>query len=191
MIPQDGTFILFIRHGHREPIPADDPYADVDLTPEGYAAVAALARSLETRVRWTAASPFRRCRATARGFGPEPEDDTRLGRHGPWIEDHVAAGREFATRGTEGVVRAQVAGIDLAGMRPPEAAVPLLLSAGLDRVGLGSGVCVTHDAVLMPAMAWLFGSDAADAWLPPLRGFTVHIRPQGPIACWNGRERAC
>ena len=32
MIPVSGTFVLFLRHGERAPLPPDDPYADVDLT---------------------------------------------------------------------------------------------------------------------------------------------------------------
>jgi hypothetical protein len=191
MIPVGEPFVLFIRHAERAPLPADEPYADVDLTEHGYAAVSYLAMELDGRIAWTAASPFLRCRATASGFGHPPEDDTRLGRHGPWIADHELAGREFARRGTEGVVHAQVAGTRLPGIRPAEEAVPLLLSAGLDRLHRGSGVCVTHDAVLMPAMAWLFGPDAADEWLAPLGGFAVTMRPTGPVAIWKDRERRC
>ncbi len=191
MIPNAGHFILFIRHAERPPLSPDDPFRDVDLTPRGYADVTRLAATLRGRIQWTAASPFLRCRATARGLGYEPADDTRLGRHGPWVVDADAAGREFASRGTEGVVRALVAGVPLRGIRGAEDAVPLLLSAGLERARLGSGVCVTHDAVLMPAMAWLFGADAVDEWLPPLGGFAVELRANGPVAVWRDRERRC
>lgn len=191
MIPPTGTFVLFLRHGERAPLPPDDPYADVDLTPAGYDAVAALARTLDGRLAWTAASPFRRCRVTARGLGPMHEDDTRLGRHGPWVEEHAEASRQFASLGTEEVVRAQVRGESVPGLRQPEVAVPILLSAGLDRVHRGSGACITHDAVLMPAMAWLFGVDAANDWLAPLGGFCLQMRASGPVACWNGRQRPC
>lgn len=191
MIPDSGTFVLFIRHGERAALPPDDPYADVDLTPAGYDGVASLAGRLSGRLAWTAASPFLRCRVTARGLGHEPEDDTRLGRHGPWIADHASAGAAFSRLGTEGVVRAQVAGESFAGIRHPQDAVPILLSAGLERIARGSGVCVTHDAVLMPAMAWLFGADAADSWLAPLGGFALELRPAGPVAVWSGRERRC
>lgn len=191
MIPAAGEFVLFIRHGERAPLPKDDPFRDVDLTPKGYAAVARLAQALRERIRWTAASPFLRCRVTAKGLGHEPAQDARLGRHGPWVIDAAAAGREFAARGTEGVVRAQVAGVSLEGMRSAADAVPLLLSAGLERVGLGSGVCVSHDAVLMPAMAWLFGEEATRDWLAPLGGFAVELRDDGPVAVWRDRVRRC
>lgn len=184
-------FVLFIRHGERAPLPPDEPYCDVDLTPAGYADVARLAATLRGRIRWTAASPFLRCRVTAKGLGYDPQDDTRLGRHGPWVVDADAAGREFVSRGTEGVVRAQVAGVPLPGIRSADVAVPLLLSAGLDRARLGSGVCVSHDAVLMPAMAWLFGVDAVAEWLAPLGGFAVELRAGGPVAVWRDREHRC
>ena len=191
MIPNTDPFLLFIRHGERAPLPPDEPYADVDLTPAGYAGGAALGERLAGRLAWTVASPFLRCRVTARGLGCEPTDDTRLGRHGPWIADHALAGLAFAALGTEGVVRRQVAGDVIAGIRPPAEAVPILLSTGLDRINRGSGVCVSHDAVLMPAMAFLFGAEAAEEWLAPLGGFAVYFRERGPVAVWRGRERPC
>ncbi|MCA9495123.1 MAG: histidine phosphatase family protein [Myxococcales bacterium] len=190
-LPGPEPFVLFVRHAARAEIPPDDPFADVDLTPAGYAAARAMAEGMKGRVQWAASSPFLRCRATARAFGHEPEDDTRLGRHGPWVFDHEAAGREFARLGTEGVVRAQIAGAALSGLRGPDAAVPFLLSSGLDRLRRGSGICVTHDAVLMPAIAWLFGADAAGAWLAPLDGFAVYLRGGAPVAVWRDRERPC
>lgn len=189
MIP--SPFALFLRHGEREPIPDDAPYADVDLTPRGLAEVARLAIQLEGSLSWTAASPFLRCRRTAEGLGRAAEADTRLGAPGPWPLDSDRVAEHFRARGTEGVVRAQIAGEVLAGMRPAADAVPLLLSAGIERLTRGSGVCVSHDAVLMPAMAWLFGADAAEEWLPPLSGFAVVIRDSGPVAIWRGRERPC
>ncbi|MBL8621201.1 MAG: histidine phosphatase family protein [Myxococcales bacterium] len=191
MNPATDPFILFIRHGERLPLPADDPFADVGLTARGYAEVARLADVLRPRLCWTAASPFLRCRATAHGLGKEPAVDTRLGLHGPWVVDPDLAAREFAARGTEGVMRALVAGTRLGGMRSPEEAVPLLLSAGLDRAAAGSGVCVSHDAVLMPAMGWLFGEAAVEDWLAPLDGFAVELRANGPVVVWRGRERRC
>lgn len=186
MIPTCGTFILFIRHGERAPLPPEDPYADVDLTPAGYAGVAALARKLEGSISWAATSPFRRCRVTARALGFDPEDDTRLGRHGPWIDCPEAAGREFAARGTEGIVRAQIAGMKLTGIRGPEAALPLLLAAGLDRASRGSGVCVTHDAVLMPAIAALTGEQFHQTWLQPLDGFALVLEEGARFCLFRG-----
>lgn len=189
IIQQADPFILFIRHAERNPILSDDPYEDVDLTPRGYADVAELSLRLSGRLAWTAASPVLRCRLTAAGLGRTPQDDTRLGKYGPWIADPEAAGCEFASRGAKGVVRAQVAGCTLSGIRAAKEAVPLLLSAGLDRLHQGSGVCVSHDAVLMPSMAWIFGPEAAETWLVPLGGFALIRRTDGLVALWNEQER--
>lgn len=191
MIPIESPFVLFLRHAERHAIPADDPYADVDLTDAGYRAADALGAELDGRLAWTAASPFRRCVATARALGAEPERETRLGSDGPWVVDSDAAGRAFAELGTERVVAAQVAGKSVPGMRAPEEAVPLLLSAGLDRLARGSGACISHDAILMPAMAWLFGADACETWLSPLDGFVLVLTPRGPEVRWRGRVRPC
>jgi hypothetical protein len=181
-------FVLFMRHADRPPIPPDDPYADVDLTPEGYAAVAALALALPAPVAWAATSPYKRCQVTARCFGVDPEIDTRLGRHGPWIESREDAVKEFAARGSMGVVRALVEGTKLPGMRAPEEAVPILLSVAIERLGRGNGVCVSHYSILMPAMAWLFGPTAAAEQLSPLNGFTLRVRQGAVFAFWNGQE---
>ena len=87
------------------------------------------------------------------------------------------------------MVAEQMAGVTLPGMRSPEAAVRILLSAGFERIERGSGVCVSHDAVLMPAIAWLFGIDSLDGWLAPLDGFVMRIGRSGPVLLWKGKER--
>lgn len=107
----------------------------------------------------------------------EVEVDTRLGSPGPWVMERSEGARLFAELGTEGVVRAQVSGAHWPFIRESREGTRLLLSAALDRVegGRGSGVCVSHDAVLMPAIAHLTGERfmGAGAWLDPLDGFAV------------------
>ncbi|MEQ1871709.1 MAG: histidine phosphatase family protein [Vicinamibacterales bacterium] len=190
MIQSAERFVLFVRHADRPPIPKDDPYADVGLTESGQAAIGSLAAELKGRVCWTAASPYKRCQITADGLGAEPELDTRLGRPGPWIVSREEVFPEFEARGSMGVVRALVDGVKLPGMRSAEEAVPRLLAAGLERAARGSGVCVSHYSILMPAMAWLFGPAAAAEQLPPLDGFALELRDSGLVACWRGQERA-
>lgn len=190
MIPNAGHFVLFIRHGERAPLPPDEPFGDVDLTPSGYAEVARLAAKLRGRIHWTAASPFS-------AAAPQPRGSATSQRRIPAWDGTVRGWSMRTPRGGSSpreaprVWSAPRSPASLRGIRGAEDAVPLLLSAGLERAHLGSGVCVSHDAVLMPAMAWLFGADAVDEWLAPLGGFAVEVRAGGPVAVWRDRERRC
>lgn len=184
-------FALFLRHAEREEVPADAPYADVDLTPAGTLAARLLGRSIGGALGWAAASPFLRCRRTARelsgGHNIPVDEDTRLGRHGPWVLDHEAGARLFESLGMKGVVHAQMAGTRWPCIRSLEDGTRLLLSSALDRIERsGSGVCVSHDAVLMPAIAWLTGDTFEGRWLSPLDGFALQRHPRGWQCVWRG-----
>lgn len=186
-----APFVLFLRHAERAPIPPEAPYADVDLTPAGLEAARLLGHRLRALLAWAAVSPYLRCRRTAEALGPGLEVDTRLGSPGPWVVDRTEGARLFAELGTEGVVRAQLSGARWPFIRAPGEGVRLLLSAAIERLeaGRGSGVCVSHDAVLMPAISWLAGESFSGAWLAPLDGFAIQWGP-GPLRCtWRGVAR--
>lgn len=190
-LDRDRPFALFLRHAEREEVPVDAPYADVDLTPAGTLAARALGRSIGETLTWAATSPFLRCRRTARelsgGHAITLEEDTRLGSHGPWMVDHEAGARLFASLGMKGVVHEQMAGTRWPCMRPLDEGTRLLLSSALDRIERGgSGVCVSHDAVLMPAIAWLTGDTFDGRWLSPLDGFALQRHPRGWLCLWRG-----
>ena len=189
-------FALFLRHAERAPIPPEDPYADVELTLAGHEASRALGHRLRTRLSWAAISPFLRCRRTAEALEERPglpgvEVDVRLGSPGPWVVDRTEGARLFAELGTEGVVRAQLSGNRWPFIRTAEEGTRLLLSAALERLdaGRGNGVCVSHDTVLMPAIARLTGERFTGEWLAPLDGFAVQ-RLAGHLRCiWRGECR--
>ncbi len=186
-----APFALFLRHAEREEVPADAPYADVDLTPAGVLAARSLGRSIGPSLGWAATSPFLRCRRTARelsgGRDLPTHADTRLGSHGPWVLDHEAGAVLFASLGMKGVVHAQMAGTRWPCIRSQEDGTRLLLSSALDRIeGSGSGVSVSHDAVLMPAIAWLTGDTFEGRWLSPLDGFALQKHPRGWRCLWRG-----
>lgn len=191
-----APFVLFLRHAERAPLPPQDPYADVDLTPAGHEAARALGARLRMLLSWAAISPFLRCRRTAEALwerpeGPDVEVDTRLGSPGPWVVDRAEGARLFAELGTEGVVRAQLSGRRWPFIRTPEEGTRLLLSAARERLdaGRGSGVCVSHDAVLMPAIGELTQEHFTGDWLAPLDGFAVQ-RFAGHLRClWRGEAR--
>jgi len=66
-------FVLFLRHAERHPLPPENPYADVDLTPNGHEAALELGRMLRTRTCWAAISPFLRCQRTAEALVERPD----------------------------------------------------------------------------------------------------------------------
>ncbi len=187
----DTPFALFLRHAERAPIPPETPYADVDLTPAGLEAAHLLGQWLRSSLAWAAVSPYLRCRRTAEALGFAGEVDTRLGAPGPWVVDSDEGARLFAELGTEGVVRAQLSGGRWPFIRGPEDGSQVLLSAALERLeaGRGSGVCISHDTVLMPAISWLTGEPFSGAWLAPLDGFAIQRGP-GRLRClWRGEAR--
>ena len=182
-------FGLFLRHAARDPIPRSDLYADVELTPVGRSSAAELGGQTAGRLSWTAISPFRRCHQTAALLHPGvPEEDGRLGEPGPWVLDREEGARTFERMGTIKVVRAQIGGAPLNAFRGLANGSRVLLSAALDRIaaGRGSGACVTHDAVLMPALHWLTGDPLPD-WLEPLDGFAIQREGPGLVCTWRGR----
>ncbi len=192
-----APFTLFLRHAERAPLPPEEPYADVDLTPAGHEAALELGHRLRTRISWAAISPFLRCRRTAEALAERPgtssvEVDTRLGSPGPWVMDRTEGARLFAELGTEGVVRAQLSGRRWPFVRAAGEGTRLLLSAALDRLDArrGSGVCITHDSVLMPAIAPLSGEQFTGTWLAPLDGFAIQRLGGGLRCIWRGEHRA-
>ncbi len=182
---------LFIRHAERADIDPTDPYADVDLTARGQEQARLLARLLPFRPSWAAVSSFLRCSKTADFLGAKATAiDERLGRPGPWVLDQEAGARLFAELGTEGVVRGQIVGTRWPSVRSQSEGTRLLLAAATDRLtaGLGHGVCVSHDAVLMPAIAALTGERFEGSWLVPLDGFAIQYE-RGNLRCiWQGRS---
>lgn len=193
-LEKDRPFAIFLRHSEREPIPAHDPYADVRLTPRGVERARDLGTQVSALISWTVSSPFLRCRSTAQEICPARavEDDPRLGRHGPWVIDNERGAPLFARLGTRDVVRAQIAGASFEGLRGLAEGTQLLLSTALEKLdsGRGAGICVSHDAVLMPAIAWMTGDSMADAWLEPLDGFAIQRSSKGLTCIWRGRAHA-
>lgn len=184
-------FVLIIRHAERLPIPSNDPYADVNLTERGQLDASSLASALPSRPHWAAVSPFLRCTRTAELLGvTQHEVDQRLGNPGPWVIDGEEGARLFSRQGTEGVVRAQIAGERWDFIREAQAGMRLLLSAALERLdaGRGHGVCVSHDSVLMPALAVLAGERFEGTWLAPLEGFAVRRTRRGLLCTWRGKH---
>ena len=171
--------------------------ADVDLTDVGRARAEALGRYLREReglgTRWAESSGVRRCRETAAlivGAWEAVTECAELGVSGAFIADPVEAKRSFHEHGTTGVVRAALAGAMVPGFRTVEegARVVLDLVAARLQHGEGAWLMVSHDAILMPLIAWAAGERFDDDWLAPLDGVVFVRGAAGIQAIWRGRR---
>ena len=178
--------VLLIRHSDRPVLSAGDSGFDLALTDAGRARAGALGPKLAGAERWAVSSPLRRCVETAECAGMVPESSALLGAPGPYVVDGDRGGEVFGAHGTEGVVRGQIAGETWGCMRPLVEGATLLLDwlwALLDERG-GEGLAVSHDAIVMPTLAWAVGVSFDDTWLAPLDGAVL-------VPCaivWQGRR---
>jgi broad specificity phosphatase PhoE len=178
--------VLLVRHSDR---PASVPgVSDTDfgLTEVGEARARLLGRRLGDGPRWALSSPLRRCRRTAELAGLVAEDSTLLGAPGPFVVDCRKGQEVFEAHGTPAVVRAQIRGETWECMRAlaeGAAAVIRELLARLD-ARPGTGIAVSHDACVMPIIAWITGETFADRWLDPLDG--AILTPNELF--WEGRS---
>lgn len=177
--------VLLVRHSDR---PASVPGisdADFGLTEVGEARARLLGRRLGDGLRWALSSPLRRCRRTAELAGLVAEDSTLLGAPGPFVVDCPRGQEVFESHGTPVVVRAQIRGETWGCMRALEEGAASVVHDLLGRLGArpGTGLAVSHDAIVMPILAWITGETFADRWLDPLDG--AILTPDALF--WEGR----
>lgn len=177
--------VLLLRHADRQPMPAGSG-DDLDLTADGEARARLLDRRLGDGPRWALTSPLLRCRRTAALANFTAEDSSLLGAPGPFVVDRARGSEVFHTHGTDAVVRAHLRGETWSCMRTPADGARLVL-AELRRhlaQSTGTGLAVSHDAIVMPIVAWITGHTFADDWLAPLDGLV--LTRDG--AFWRGRH---
>jgi broad specificity phosphatase PhoE len=166
--------VLLLRHADREAIAPGDSGKHTPLTPIGEQRAAALRQQLGDP-DWALSSPLLRCTRTAELLGARPETSSLLGAPGPFVVDRQRGARVFEEHGTPAVVRGQIAGETWGCMRALESGVRQLLAellANLHTRG-GTGVAISHDAIVMPVIAHLTGERFTDDWLAPLDGAVV------------------
>lgn len=178
--------VLLVRHSDR---PASVPgISDTDfgLTEVGEARARRLGRRLGDALRWTLSSPLRRCRRTAELVGLVAEDSTLLGAPGPFVVDCLMGQDVFERHGTPAVVRAQIRGETWGCMRALDEGAANVVRDLLGRLDArpGTGLAVSHDAIVMPIIAWITGETFADRWLDPLDG--AILTPDELF--WEGRS---
>lgn len=166
---------LLIRHSDRFHIPQGQSGAAVRLTDTGRARAQALGRQLSGPPTWALSSPLDRCVDTATLIGATPVHSAVLGAPGPFVLDPDLGRDLFHGHDIGYVVRGQISGETWGCMRPLAEGARLVHALLAEQVALqpGLGVAVSHDAIVMPYIAWATGHTFADDWLDPLDGLVV------------------
>lgn len=178
--------VLLIRHSDR---PASIPGlsdSDFGLTEVGESRARLLGRRLGDGLRWALSSPLRRCRRTAELAGLVADESTLLGAPGPFVVDCLKGQDVFETHGTAAVVRAQIQGETWGCMRGLEGGAACVVRDLLARLDArpGTGLAISHDAIVIPIIAWITGETFAGRWLDPLDG--AILTPDEFL--WEGRS---
>ena len=164
--------VVLLRHADREEIAGGGSGKHTPLTTVGEQRASALLVELGAAPDWALSSPLFRCTRTAELLGTRPETSSRLGAPGPFVVDRQRGAQVFERHGTPAVVRGQIAGETWGCMRALESGVRELLDelfANLHTRG-GTGVAISHDAIIMPVIAHITGERFTDDWLEPLDG---------------------
>lgn len=177
---------LLLRHSDRPPIPTGVAGYELGLTPEGEARARLLGERLGEGPRWALTSPLLRCRQTAALAGFTAEPSALLGAPGPFVIDRLQGRVVFDTHGTDTVVRAQLRGETWECMRGLAEGARLVLDELCMQIEAheGTGLAVSHDAIVMPIVAWVTGETFEGDWLAPLDG--VVLTPG--FLFWKGRR---
>jgi hypothetical protein len=177
---------ILVRHSDRHPIPRGRSGAEVLLTKQGEARALELARRLKAPPAWALSSPLARCMDTARLMGVLPEPSSTFGAPGPFVLDPDLGRDLFHGNDTAFVVRGQIGGETWGCMRPLAAGARMIHSLLTERVASrgGLGLAVSHDAIVMPYIAWATGHTFAEDWLEPLDGVVV----TGTSVFWRGQR---
>jgi len=177
--------VLLLRHADREAIAPGDSGEHTPLTALGEDRASVLRRELGAGPDWALSSPLLRCTRTAELLGARPEPSALLGAPGPFVVDRKRGGQVFKEHGTPAVVRGQIAGETWGCMRALESGTRALLDELREqlRARTGTGVAISHDAIIMPVIAHVTGERFTDDWLAPLDGAV--LTTSGLI--WRGR----
>jgi hypothetical protein len=164
--------VLLLRHADRPPILEGATGDELGLTAEGEARARLLGERLGAEPRWALTSPLVRCRRTASLAGLAAEPSALLGAPGPFVIDSARGGVVFGAHGTDVVVRAQLRGETWECMRGLAEGARLVLNELCMQLEAheGTGLAVSHDAIVMPIVAWVTGETFEGDWLAPLDG---------------------
>ncbi len=192
--PRSAPFALLLRHADRVAFAPGERGDEVPLTATGAARAEALSRHalLEDRARsWCESSSVPRCLSTASHLGLSARPNPLLGAPGAFVIDPARAAEAFLRSGTEAVVRDHLAGKPCSFLRSVEDGARLVLECVRELCSArgGIGVFISHDAIVMPVIAWATGERFDGSWLEPLDGIVIEGMKGGALrVIWRGKS---
>jgi len=194
------SFILLIRHAEKR---IDSEILDenqIFLTKSGRKEALAFGKELSLLwgdIQYIKSSPIERCVTTAglilEGMGNNVEiiTSTNLGDPGVFITDDKVAVKHFNTYGCEKVVQFQIEGKELEGIRNLKGGSKLLLNEFLMdlKSNKGSGLYVSHDAIIVPFLNYLTGdANIVRKWINYLEGAYFWLKEYSLFLLWDGKR---
>ena len=188
---------LLMRHAERFEISPMEGGHDTKLTDQGRQQAEHLGTLIGPRIGRLITSSVPRCIETAEamrkgsGLAIPICTDWRPGNPGVWITDTKSAGEAFRSFGPREVVRHQVSGKNLKGLRDLDGGTRLMLDCLLDGIPNNDrsiDVFISHDAVIAPLLGRLIaGADIDYIWPNFLEGALITQSGNQIELLWRGR----
>lgn len=187
--------IFLLRHADREKKIEDSSGFDVPITSEGEDRAINLGNIMQNSIiSWSKTSPLPRCVQTigaiSHGYGKVILNSfsSYLGEPGPFVFDGKVALKSFIDFGTEKLVREMINGKTFPGIRSSIEGSEFLLNGLIEMFekNSGNGICISHDAILMPFIASYCDEDFVNDWLRPLDGVIVEKSDFSMCIWWKG-----
>ncbi len=195
-----SSFILLVRHAEKEKYSEISKENLINLTKYGRKEALAFGRELSllnNRIQYIKTSPIKRCVTTAEfvlqgtGHNLKIITSTKLGDPGVFITDDKVAVKHFKNYSCEEVVQFQIKGMELDGIRDLKNGSELLLNEiYMDlNSNKGSGLYVSHDAIIVPFIYYLTGdADIVKKWINFLDGAYIWFDESRLFLLWDGKR---
>lgn len=182
--PASSPIVLFIRHAERPEIPSQETGNDLKLTEEGQNKSRILGRQLGQNIKSINSSPITRCLETASNIKSSssssvPITSTKvLGDPGAYVFDEQLAWSNWLKNGSESVLSGLMANDKSPpGLHSVEHGTAALLRYFKPFLGGDNGyhICVSHDVVLLPFIAYLLNMPINEVpWPGFLQAVSLH-----------------
>jgi len=194
------SFIFMLRHAEKQVYPNNSGENSISITEKGRIDSENFGREF-ARIYYVISliksSPIKRCVNTANAILKGANQQlkisisTNLGNPRAFVIDEKIAGENFFRYGVEKVIQRQLEGKNLPGMRDIKNGAKLLLTEILEDLENlnGSGLYITHDAILVPFIGYLTNTFiVSDYWFGFLDGIYLWKENKNKVfLLWKGK----